>query len=103
MADAEKVVEQFLGPDGEEMIRKAKVLISSGYNILDKGRKALDAANELVDAISHARNNVAEGYNRTKTFLAPGVLGKLTDLYEKVKKFGILNILEDMVKKNARQ
>lgn len=97
MAEVEEGFEKFLGPEGEETIKKAKVLLASGYNILDKARKALDALSELTDAVSHAREKMSEGYEKTKVFLAPGMLKNLTGLYQKVKKFGVINILEDMI------
>jgi len=103
MAEAEEVMEKFLGPEGEETLRKAKVLIASGYNVADKLRKALDALNELTESVAHSRVQMKEGYEQTKTFLGPGILQKLLPLYQKIKKFGIIGVLEDMLNRSQKQ
>jgi len=94
----EKTLESFLGSQGEDTIRKAKVTLATGYNVLEKARKALDAVNELTDAVAHAREKMKEGYEQTKTFIAPGMLENFKEVYAFLKKFGIVGALEGMVK-----
>jgi len=99
MEKVEVVVERFLGDEGEEGLRQIKTLIASGFNVVDKMRKALEAASELTDAVAHARNNMKAGYEASKQFLNPETLQKMTGLYETIKKWGILGILEKMTSK----
>lgn len=94
--DIENAVDAFLGKQGEEKIRQARVILSSGYNIVDKAKKALDAASELTNAVEVARENMKDGYEHAKTIFAPGALAKFKDVYGFLKKFGIIKAFEGM-------